>query len=393
MEPKNKLNFHPTQVGYITQSVEPISVNLHLDDVLQMFEENEDLNSLPVEYAKGIGLIDRQLIEQKGKSFWTSLRNAEMDEYMYTNTLYISSREYIKKIFKKMAGSDKTENIKTFIVFHDGKYFGIVKYDDLITHISDLQEWEISQAKNIQQFLLSKNNIDDNLIDLKANLQMAHELGGDFYQVLNVTENIILISSFDVSGKNISAALLTIMINSFFTLIKQKKISNVSNPYKILTDFNQFVFEQTSPEQYVASLFLFIFKKEQKVEIYNFGYTSPCIIKISDNKTKALFLNSNYAPIGIGDKIDFSIKPYKYPISSLRSAFMFSDGLIDALNEHGERFGEDRIKEFIIKNYKKMGSDFLDEMNKELNRFIRETPQADDITSIILHFDQQIKVL
>jgi sigma-B regulation protein RsbU (phosphoserine phosphatase) len=358
-----------------------------------MFEENNDLDSMPVEYDKGIGLIDRHLIEQKGKSFWTSLRNAEMDEYMYTNTLYISSREYIKKIFKRLASSDKKENIKTFIVFHDGKYFGIVKYSDLITHISDLQDWEISQAKNIQQFLLSKNNINDDIIDLKANLQMAHELGGDFYQVLKITDNLILISSFDVSGKNISAALLTIMINSFFTLIKQKKIVEVSNPQKLLAVFNQFVFDQTSPEQYVASLFMFIFKKEQKAEIYNFGYTSPCIIKIADKKTKALFLNANYAPIGISKTIDFSIKPYKYPISSLRSAFLFSDGLIDALNEHGERFGEDRIRDFIIKNYKKIGTDFLEEMNSEINKFIKETPQADDITSIILNFDQQIKVL
>jgi len=37
MEPENKINFHSTQVGYITQSVAPISVNMHLDDVLQMF--------------------------------------------------------------------------------------------------------------------------------------------------------------------------------------------------------------------------------------------------------------------------------------------------------------------------------------------------------------------
>ncbi len=187
MESKNKMNFHPTQVGFITQIVEPISINLHLDDVLQMFEENEDLDSLPVEYDKGIGIIDRQLIEEKGKTFWNSIRNAEMDEYMYTNTLYINSREYIKKIFKKMADRDKEKNIKSFLVFHNGKYFGMVKYNDLINHISDLQEWEISQAKNIQQFLLSKNTLEDDILSIKANLRMAHELGGDFYQVLNLS--------------------------------------------------------------------------------------------------------------------------------------------------------------------------------------------------------------
>lgn len=393
MEPKNKLNFHPTQIGYITQSVEPISVNMHLDDVVQMFNANEELDSLPVEYDRGIGIIDRQLIQEKGKSFWNSFRNAEMDEYMYTNTLFLSSREHIKKIFKKITSDEKLEGLNSFIVFHNAKYFGIVKYDDLITHISDLQEWETSQAKNIQQFLLSKNELNDDLLDLKASLEMAHELGGDFYQALKVTDNLILVACFDVSGKNISAALLTIMINSFFTLIRQNKINDISNPVTLLSDFNQFVFEQTSPEQYIASLFLFIYKKEKKVEIYNFGYTSPCIIKITDGKTKALFLNSNYAPIGIGDAIDFSAKPYLYSISSLKSAFLFSDGLIDALNERGERFGEERIKNFIIKNYRKMGTDFLDEMNTELSNFIQETPQADDITSIILNFDHQIKVL
>jgi len=387
MESKNKMNFHPTQVGFITQIVEPISINLHLDDVLQMFEENEDLNSFPVEYDKGIGLIDRQLIEEKGKSFWNSIRNAEMDEYMYTNTLYINSREYIKKIFKKLTDKDKIKNIKSFLVFHDGKYFGMVKYNDLINHISDLQEWEISQAKNIQQFLLSKNILEDDILNIKANLRMAHELGGDFYQVLKLTDDIILIASFDVSGKNISASLLTIMINSFFTLIKQNKISGISNPEKLISDFNQFVCAQTSPEQFVCSLFLFIFKNEKNVKIFNFGYTSPCIIMKDDKKTKALFLKPNYAPIGINEQIDFSAEPYNYSVSKLKSAFLFSDGLEDALNEYGERFGENRIKDFIINNYKKMGTDFLDEMNNEINNFIKETPQADDMTSIILHFN------
>ncbi len=180
MEVKNKINFHPTQIGFITQSVEPISINLHLDGILQMFKENNDLDSLPVEHNKGIGIIDRQLIEEKGKSFWNSLGNAEMDEYMSTNTIYINSREYIKKIFKKMADKEKTNNAKSFLVFHDGKYFGMVKYNDLINQISDLQEWEISQAKNIQQFLLSKNILEDDILNIKANLRMAHKLDGDF---------------------------------------------------------------------------------------------------------------------------------------------------------------------------------------------------------------------
>ena len=216
---------------------------------------------------------------------------------------------------------------------------------------------------------------------------MAHELGGDFYQITEITDDVVLVSSFDVSGKNVSASLLTIMINSFFTLIKQKQISNTSNPKQLISAFNKFVFEQTSPSQYVCSLFLFLFKNDKSVKIYNFGYTSPCIIKSVKLKTSAVFLKPNFTPIGINEQIDFSIKPYKYPISNLKSIFLFSDGLEDALNEYGERFGEDRIKEFITKNFKKMGKDFVDEMNNEINNFIGETPQSDDITSIILHFN------
>ena len=96
--------------------------------------------------------------------------------------------------------------ISNCAVYHLGKFYGVLSTERLIKHIFHLRNTELEKAGIIQEKMTGSGIYDEQGLFVDVKLKMAHNVGGDFYHVKKLSKDLCLISCFDVSGKDVSAA-------------------------------------------------------------------------------------------------------------------------------------------------------------------------------------------
>ena len=388
LQDKITSRFGMTQLGVIAQIVEPVSSLLTISDAKEMFDVNSELTSLLVETNFSNGIISKRTILDKSKTFWDSLKNPTLDHFIDSNIKEFNSREHITKALDVIMLSENEEDIyKDFLIYHDGRILGIGNYLKLVNHITFLQNMELNRARSIQQFLLEKSVLSDPGFEYKIHTEMAHELGGDFYKLLEVREDYYMIGCFDVSGKDISASLATAILSSCFTTLKM--CGNIEEMYaeEIINNLNDVCVYQTPFDIFIAGIMIFVDKASNTLEIYNLSYTYPYLFKKNEEGNyKLIKLNRSGKPLGLDNDLNLADGKTTSALNKGMKFFSFSDGFTDIRNKRGEMFGEDRLEDFIKKNYMFKPDRFISDLLGEVNSYMGGTPQVDDMTTLVLSF-------
>jgi phosphoserine phosphatase RsbU/P len=271
-------------------------------------------------------------------------------------------------------------------VYHHGKFFGVITKEKLIQHVQKLRNNELSKASEIQKKFTGTGLFEDDFCFLEVKIKMAHDVGGDFFHIRDLTENLILLSCFDVSGKDISASLITGILNGFFSTIECYNLAKTIPPLEIIKGLNAIITEKTPDGMFIASLFVFIDRKTNVFNIYNMGYCPLYIMHKSEGKNIIKTFSPQYHPIGFPDIVIDDSNVIRAKIQPGTRIFGYSDGLTDASNRLGEQFGEERVKNLIRNTIKTPNKDYLQTYMDELNEFITDTPSTDDITIFNIFF-------
>ncbi len=386
MEKLNSFEFLNTQIGFITECVEPINGVLSFRDAMSYFEGNDELEAIPVEIESGYGILSRDYLERNKVSVLNMSKAISSFNLINSSSRSFNSRENVRKIFIDIAKTEADEQ-RFYIVYHNNNLFGVVSLHNIIRHISDLQEWEINHARSIQKSILRENLIQGKGFKVQSDIRWAHDLGGDYYYSAAITENLSLVSCFDVESDHMTASLVSVMIDSYFKTRSLMENFEKEDVEKLILSLNSFLLGQLPEDSSVSAIFLFIRQDERKVYLYNFAYTAPFLILSEEGKIRAKRIAPQYHPLGKEDIVIFREAPQIYSMENLHHIFIYSDGMRDCVNAFGEHFGMDRIQECLIKNFKLMGDGFLDILAKEIDEFRHDTPLVDDIASLIVNFE------
>jgi len=385
---ENKINrqinnmFSTHQLGSIAFCLDPVSHLSDLSEIHNLFAKDPSLQSYPLEKDGGVvGLLSRKTIEDKSKSTWESLKGKSLDHYLNTQAPIVDARENLEKVFTMISSWPEPKDL---LVYHRGRYLGVASFTLILQTVAANRNRELERGKQLQQFLIHSWQLDYKLFYHHIYLKMAHALGGDFYQTLDIDPHRSLIALFDVSGKNISASLATSLINGYFATLKIDDRIHSLTDEQILTGLNSLLTTQTPEDLFTAAFFCFINEEESQIKIFNLGYNSVYIFKKNEGKIRYSKQDPQYPPLGIDTLPDLKGKGIK--LTEDLKLITFSDGINDLKNPEGEDFGEKRIKDYMLANIKLPGKDFLEKLETTLNDFQKEAPQADDITLLHLHF-------
>ncbi len=386
MEKMNDFEFHPTQIGYITECVEPISGMITIRDSGLYFEDDPELKALPVEMEQGgYGVLSRDLFEQDKVSFRNAGKSVSSLNLYHGKYESLNSRENIRKLFVQIA-TGEIDELKYYIVYHNNNLFGVVSLHHILSHISDLQRREVANSREMRQKILEKNIIEDSLFQIRTDIHWAHDLGGDHYYTTRITESLSMIACFDVEGDQITASMLTMVIDAYFKTRERLHDLDKEDVEKLLLGLNALLLEEIPDERDVTGLFLFIRKDKSLVSLYNFGYPSPFLILSEEGKIRAKLVPPQYEPMGKEDIVIFRDVPYTCRIENLRNIFIYSDGMEKCLNPFGEKFGIERIKNCLVKNYRELNGGFSTILNSELDQFRSTAPLFDSISTMVVSF-------
>lgn len=242
---------------------------------------------------------------------------------------------------------------------------------------------ELEIAAEIQQSLLPKSVPNVKGVTIDVNSTPAYEVGGDFYDFAQTDDSHLTIAVGDVAGKGIPAAMFTSMVR---TLLRVETFHN-QEPHIVLRRVNEILYPDLSQAELFVTVFLATYSTKNNVLMYaNAGHV-PGIVYHAQSKTSRL-LKATSLPIGIVAE-DFRTTQYVH-LSAGDTLVLYSDGVTEAKNPEGERFGLQRVQQLIHRHAEKPPKLLKEIILREVLAFQSTELPADDVTLVVVKFSNQV---
>jgi len=269
----------------------------------------------------------------------------------------------------------------------DGNSFSLASFDE-VTHAVEAQRraaaakleserraaQELEIAKQVQARLFPQTLPPLHTLEYAGICLQARQVGGDYYDFLDLGGARLGFVIGDISGKGIAAALL--MANLQANLRSQCAIA-LDQPQSFLRSVNQLFCENTSDGAFATLFFAEYDDAARRLRYVNCGHLPALLLRRDDSLER---LDSTATVLGVFKMWDcFVAEAQLAPGDTLA---LYTDGITESFNGAGEEFGEDRLVEALRRHRTRSPGDLLSAVVDEVRRFSR-LEQHDDITLII----------
>jgi len=239
---------------------------------------------------------------------------------------------------------------------------------------------DLQIAKEIQEWLLPANPPLVPGLEIAFATRAANTVAGDYYDVFprpsSLPNETFLIAVADVAGKSIPAGLLMATFQASLKTLAGTSITLT----ELVGRMNAYACSNSQNGRRFTTTFIAEYRSADRSLIYvNAGHNPPILRR----NTGALErLNDGGIPIGI-----LANAPYQSGTAELQSGdwlVIFTDGVTEAENNAGEEYGEARLLSILYANSTLTAALLLDTMMRDLDRFVGDAPQHDDITLVLL---------
>jgi serine phosphatase RsbU (regulator of sigma subunit)/anti-sigma regulatory factor (Ser/Thr protein kinase) len=271
---------------------------------------------------------------------------------------------------------EQTEVIRTFCEF-----LGIQLVNaSLQRRELDLQitARELQIARNIQESLLPKYFPPIPGFGLAGFCLSARQVGGDFYDVFEVAKGRVLLVVADVMGKGIPAALFAATLHTLVRTMSEW----THEPAELLARVNRQMFEELAAvDMFITAQILLLDTDKEELTIANAGHCPVLIAALPGHLISAA---PDGVPLGILRRATF--REQTIPLRDCASVLLYTDGLTEARNAHGEFFGQPRLERWLqhAPGHGSTAYELSWHFMADLKSFQSQVPLADDQTFLIL---------
>ena len=237
---------------------------------------------------------------------------------------------------------------------------------------------ELDVAKQIQANMLPRifppyTNCPG--IELFATMDPAKEVGGDFFDFFMVGDDHFALVVGDVSGKGVPAALFMVIAK---TLIKNAGLLGLS-PAEIFDRVNTQLCEGNDAGLFVTCWMGILTLSTGELRYVNAGHTPPVLCR--NGKYEYTVSRPNLMLAGMEGTV---YKEYKAQLNKGDKLFVYTDGVTEATNASNELYGEERLLKALQGTTELSTKDVLKAVRKDIDNFVQDAPQFDDITMLQL---------
>jgi sigma-B regulation protein RsbU (phosphoserine phosphatase) len=202
---------------------------------------------------------------------------------------------------------------------------------------------ELEIASEMQKMLFPDDLPSNKKLDISAKHTSRHEVGGDYYDFIPISENEYILCIGDVSGKGISAAML--MANFQATLRTLYSFQKFELE-EIIHELNKKVYRNAKGEKFITFFIAHYNVTTRRLEYINAGHNHPFISNGSSYK----LLNKGTIGLGMLDELPF-LEKGEAIIDPNATLVMYTDGIIELENSKNEFFELDRLTKLVHQYY------------------------------------------
>lgn len=236
-------------------------------------------------------------------------------------------------------------------------------------------EEELALAQETQVSLLPRFLPQFENFRIHAFSNPTRYVGGDFYDFLQLSSGEWVGVLADVSGKGMSAALLSSMVLGALSM----EFHSRTQPEEVLNRVNQLLCEKSLPYQFVT-LFLFLLSQNGMGQFISAGHNPAYVFRSATGKIERLISEAFF--LGMFDSASYQSRSLRLDKGDV--LVVYSDGLTDAQNLREEMFGEERLLSIIRQEAPLGGRAIEQKFLNAIEEFTQGVPQTDDITFVVV---------
>ena len=401
----NRLKLSTFKLNTLLTITKAINANLSTEELLQRYEKilRDDLNIgkiLIFKFDKGWNLIlssgcsqkiidqievEKDLLAHKEISFVTASPNPSLR--VFDNIIPVFNNNIpaafvlIGDIEEEKEGVSPT--IKHLHFIQTLSNIIIVAIENIRLYQESLKQEvlkkELELASKMQSMLIPERDVlpQNDKIFVSTFYHPHLEVGGDYYDFIQLNENEVGFCIADVSGKGISAALLM----SNFQANLRALLTTESSLVDLAVKLNERVMASAKGEKFITIFIGRYNYKTKRLNYINAGHNPPLFYKIEDQEL--LFLRDGCVGMGMLYEIP-TIKEGAVTIDQKSKLFCYTDGLVELIGDDGVSFGTEQIEQCLKNDH---------EIDQNINTIIQSqkilegsTAIFDDISIIGIEF-------
>lgn len=241
-------------------------------------------------------------------------------------------------------------------------------------------ERELTMASEVQRILLPAVDPESPGYRIHGTNVPARIISGDYYDYINLPSDHLGVAIADVSGKGVSAGLMMATCRSALRCLA----ADCDSPAGALAAVNRQLFPDMREDMFISMAYVILENGSGRLRLARAGHEAPLMFRRESGEVEVL--KPGGLAIGIDEGAVFERVTCDLETEFVRGdcLLLFTDGVTEAENGTGEEFGKERLREAFREAASQGAEGAVEQLQEELDRFVGEHRQMDDITLIAI---------
>lgn len=240
-------------------------------------------------------------------------------------------------------------------------------------------EREMALAREIQLGMLPRVTPEIAGYEIAAMCRPAFEVGGDYYDYIEIPGGGWCVVTGDVSGKGVPAAMIVSIVRTLLHTCVQFEASLD----QALRWINRHITPDLHNDMFVTLNAIGLGKNTPKITLYRAGH-EPAVLIRSGGEIQSLAPSGTAMGLLDMDEFDRVLEPQSIQLDRGDTLLLYTDGVTEALNEQEEEFGTARLLGAIRRHAEISPADLVRAILAEVDSFVGRRAQSDDITLLAM---------
>lgn len=235
-------------------------------------------------------------------------------------------------------------------------------------------------ARDIQRMLLPRTCPVISNWDIGVLNKSAMEIGGDYYDFIDVGKDKLGVVIADVSGKSIPGALVMSTTRS----ILRSKAIGIHSASSVLMAVNELVCQDIEPDMFISLVYLIVDTRQNLITYARAGHEPIIFYHAKESTCELVKPEGMVLGMDCGPLFNNSLREVNLQMHPGDVIILYTDGITEAANDKQEEFGLTSLMDAVRISSSGTAADIVSNIAERISRFTGNIPQQDDLTLVVL---------
>lgn len=235
-------------------------------------------------------------------------------------------------------------------------------------------ETEMNLAQNIQKSLLPSSPMQTTWYEVAGLSAPATEIGGDYFDIIPLSQDEVMVVIGDVAGHGIGAGILAAMTKSALRC----QIEHEFSPRQVLENLNKTLYYLSEKNVFVTFACILLNKNASLIKLATAGHPPVFHYAADTKQVRAL----RTPGLGLGLTLETAFDEMEIAWQANDRFLLYTDGVIETSNESGEQFDEERLRAYWLQNLSFPVHALCEGVIKSVREFGGNEALKDDVTVV-----------